>query len=405
MKKYGKKFANICDGNITKVFEIIINVSIYLLLYIMDKKYNIIDTIIADPPDGFINWCTISFFTPQKIDSLKSIQVISFKIHNGYNTSEQAERDAQNIRKINNNHDVFVLEIGKIYPWDDPSQSETVEYSDKKLNNMETSRRENADKARLIAEQYLNEAKTQNTNDGKTRVTSITERLKKKLYSQNMISGRDINILEERKKELETKYVITDELLQLINESKNIDYTPTNIPVSLKFGCITIYSPAKIGGLKTTCFKIRTMSDNMNSINKKIRMYKTKYPNDEIGLFHIGKWTCVPLVPTPIVPVDQLNYAMKIYLDNLKNADEEFDQRKNEHSKNIPSHDQQQTKTKNKKQKKHKKNTPKETNDHHIGTSSDRDAIDKLVNYIDDPETRDRFVVKETDKESIELDI
>lgn len=124
-----------------------------------NKKYNITSHLQDDAPYGDINWCTLSFFTPQKIEKLKYIDVMAFKIHNGYNTYELADDDAKSIKKLHDRHDVYISQMGKIYAWDDATKSDSIEYDDKKLNDLEKTRRQNIDRAKLMKEQLENEMK------------------------------------------------------------------------------------------------------------------------------------------------------------------------------------------------------------------------------------------------------
>ena len=134
-----------------------------------NKKYNIIEKIEDDAPFGNINCCTISFLTPQKIDSIKFLDVKGFRVHNGYNTHELANIDAKKIKDQKKNHDVYISELGKIYAWDDATKTDEVEYDDNKLNELEKTRRENIDKIKLMSEQFKNEYKTLHADSNSER--------------------------------------------------------------------------------------------------------------------------------------------------------------------------------------------------------------------------------------------
>src|SRR5690349_7883397 len=98
-----------------------------------ETKFKLIDTIKDDAPFGYINYCTISFLTPQKIEANQYIDVQAFKIHNGYNTMELADDDAKKIKNNNPSHDVYISQIGKIYGWDDATKTDSIEYDDDEL--------------------------------------------------------------------------------------------------------------------------------------------------------------------------------------------------------------------------------------------------------------------------------
>ena len=98
----------------------------------LNKKYKIIDTIEPDAPFGYINHVTISFLTPQKEEKTKYLEVIGFKVHNGYTNEDIANDDTKRLKSIDNRHDIFPIEMGKLYPWDDLTKTDNIEYDDTK---------------------------------------------------------------------------------------------------------------------------------------------------------------------------------------------------------------------------------------------------------------------------------
>src|SRR5580700_1979901 len=115
-----------------------------------DRRYKIITTIEDDVPVGDVNWCTVSFLTPHKLEKLKFLDIMGFKIHNGYSNIELALDDAKKIKEKNKNHDVYISQLGKIYAWDDATKTDSIEYDNDKLNDLEKTRKENIDKIKLI---------------------------------------------------------------------------------------------------------------------------------------------------------------------------------------------------------------------------------------------------------------
>ena len=374
----------------------------------MTKNYNVIDTIAADAPYGNVNWCTISFFTPNKLDSLKNIQVAGFKVHNGYNTSEQAESDARKIREKQANHDVFVLEMGQIYPWDDATRSDNVEYSNKKMSKFEFQRRENADKARLLSEQLANDS---SKADGNTRLDRQRERLKKKLLSRNIVSKRDMEVLESKKQVISQTPPISPELANDIIKTLDTDYLDANDPTGLKYGCITIFSSDKIGGLKLDCFKIRGMSDNIDEINARSDSLKKTYPHDQIAIFEVGKWMCRNIREHTVDPLAQLNYSMKMYLQHLDKLQQDFDKRKErDTSKAERAKDRNVKKNKKNKKKRTARNagtTVSQSRSHegHYISDADRSQIDELFNYINDDSLQGKYAIDDKLKTTMNVNI
>lgn len=386
----------------------------YLSQTIMtDSNLRVITDITPDPPRGSVNWCTISFLTPQKIESLANIQVTAFKLHNGYNTEEIARQDADEIRNSDDRYDVFVLQLGKIYPWDDSTRTESVDYKDKKLTTMDEKRRENADKARLISQQFANELTIDtNTNN---RSKAIRERLRKKLYQQNKISKTDLDKLETARRE-RAKYTISPEMWVEIEKSMDTDYLTVNPLVGLEYGLISIYSPENIGGLNVRCFKIRALCADQQELEEAKRFFTKKYPHDSIGTFKVGEWCCVPLTNDVHEPIKQLNYSMKVYIDALEEEEVKFQERKRKAEANArnttpnttPTDDTTVDSKKNKRKKKRSKRKPTKKQSppkDMVGTQEDKEAIEQIFDFIHDPELANIYAVDEADKQTISLDM
>jgi len=297
------------------------------------KKFKIITTIEDDAPFGHVNYYTISFLTPQKMDNLKYIEVKGFKVHNGYTNFEMADEDCKKIKSVDPNHDVFIAQIGKLSAWDDATKTDDIEYDNEKLNSLEKTRRENADKLKLMKEQLGNESKNINSNVNADRLKAQRERLHKRLYEKGLISQKEYELMQEENrptKEIRELARTLENLKQEFDQCYRTDYLVANEPVGLKFGCISIYSPKRIGGLTTLCFKVRGMFQTMPELNRRVRKLKSLYPNDLIYAFELGKWTAFSETMTvePLDALKQLNYSMKFYLENLEKEKEDFEKRK-----------------------------------------------------------------------------
>lgn len=389
-----------------------------------NKKYKIITSIEDDAPSGDINWCTISFLSPQKIEKIKYLHVRGFKVHNGYNTAELAHDDAKKIKEKNKNNDVYISQLGKIYAWDDATKTDSVEYDDDKLNELEKTRRENIDKIKLMSEQFKNEFKTIHANTNNDRMEATRKRMQEKLYQKGLITKQEYDMIKDANKPVSEVKEIAESLDSLKNEIEECyktDYLDENDPVGLKFGCMTIYSPKHIGGLKTLCFKIRGLFQTPSELNRRVIKLESLYPNDRVYTFEIGKWCPYSENDSvdPQVLLKQLNYTMKCYLDSLEHEQEEFEKRK-EKLQTKTEQDSKLIKAQNKKTNiKEKREVAKrkkaglvdklpednmasqeqqQQNDTilSLGNQEDDAAIQDIIKYLDDPELRNKFPAEKT---------
>lgn len=352
----------------------------------MDKKYTVIPSIENDVSFGDINWYSISFLTPDNIEKTKFLHVKGFKIHNAYTNIDLANEDAKKIKEKNINLNVYISQIGKLYSWDDATKTDTIEYDDEKLNDLEKSRKENIDKIRLVEEQYKNEKKVKNINKQR-------EKLRKKLYEKGSITKKEFELME-------SKQIINKEVGNVNNEEieecYKTDYLDENDLIGFKYGCVSIYSPIRIGGLNTLCFKIRGIFQTIEELNNKISSLEKLYPYDMIYNFEIGKWCGFSELNDlePITIIKRLNYLMKCYIDNIENEKIEFEKRKN----GLESKDK-----KVKKVKKDKKDKVKEE----IVSfgKEDQSVIKNILEYIEDPEINGKYVMDKNKLQTLSLDI
>ena len=206
-----------------------------------NHKYKIINTIQDDAPFGFINWYTVSFLSPQKMDKTKYLDVLGIKVHNGYSTLELANIDAQMI-KDKKNYDVYVAKMGSVHPWDDATKTDSIEYDNKKLNDLEKTRRENIDKIKLMGNQYKNEHQLNNTKKPNNQSDDIRKRLQKKLYKKGLITKQEYEIITDSGKSVKDINEIDISLNNTKKEINNIteDYLDENDPIALQYGCLSV---------------------------------------------------------------------------------------------------------------------------------------------------------------------
>ncbi len=402
-----------------------------------DKKFKIIRTIEDDAPCGNINYCTISFLTPQKIEKINFLGIKGFKVHNGYNNDQIAHDDAKKLKDKNKSHDIYVSQLGKLYAWDDATKTDSIEYDDDKLNDLEKNRRENIDKIKLLSEQFKNEHKTIYSNVDPKQMNETRTKMREKFHKKGIITRQELEELTEANKAASNKKTnieAMEKIKEEINECFATDYLDENDPVGLKYGCITVYSPSKIGGLKTLCFKIRGLYQTPSELNRRVRRLQTLYPNDCIYKFEIGKWTPYSddITMDHLDMLKELNYCMKCHLDNLEHEREEFVKRKDK-LKTETEQASKMLKSKNRREKiKEKRNekrqraqankisnpdAPKEetitANGMNMvsdsvtsfGNAEDDQAIQNIINFLDDPELRGKFAVDQNKLQTMEVDV
>ena len=291
-------------------------------------KYNIIKTIEDDAPFGDVNWLSISFLTPNKLDALKLLDVKGFKVHNGYNTSEIANSDIKIIKTKKREHDVYLASLGKLHAWDDATKADEIEYEQKKLNDLEKTRRQNADKVELMKQHFKNEFQNNKLDRRAKKLKEVQQRL----YDRGYITHQELEMLNDTTtvNDAKEKLAQLEKLTVEMDECFKTDYLDENDPVALKYGCISIYSPRNIGGLKTLCFKVRGLFQTREELDERITRLSRLYPRDRLAAFEVGKWTVFSETDgmDPTVQIKQLNYAMKVYLESLTHEKEEFDERK-----------------------------------------------------------------------------
>lgn len=385
------------------------------------KKFNVITKLEDDPPFENLNWFTVSFLTPQKIESLKHLDVKGIKIHNAYNTTEMANLDANKIKESKPNHDVFVAEMGKIHAWDDATKSDMIEYNDQKLNDLEKTRRQNIEKVKLMNQQFKNEYQQLNPNIN-NRKNKIRSRIHKKLYERGEITKQEYEMLLREEKTINEAKSDVANLAKLQKEIAQCqtDYLDENEPVAFKYACLTIYSPYVIRGLTTLCFKLRGIFQTDNDAMKRIKKLKELYPKDNIYKVEVGKW-CAFCEYTEMdnSTLPKLNYAMKCYLDNIVNEKEEFEKRKEslqsqteKEAQKVKKSNKRERRLAKKQNKKKDKNVVQEQTQQtsqreyvSVGTTQDKSDIDKIFNFLDDPELRNKFPADKNIMETSVIDV
>lgn len=181
--------------------------------------------------------------------------------------------------------------------------------------------------------QFTNEQCNFKVGSGNDRSRQQIHRLRQKLYDQGKITKTEFEMMQDRNKPLnEIKELASEKerMVKLIDDAWSTDYLDENEQVALKYGCVSIFTPKRIGNLNTICFKIRGLFETTEDLADRIENLKKKYPNDPIQQLEIGKW-CVDTDSMSLSDTDrlkQLNYAMKCHIDNMALEAEEFDKRR-----------------------------------------------------------------------------
>lgn len=349
------------------------------------NSYNIIN----DASYSDVSTVSVSFISPNKIESSKDLEVKGFKIHNGYINSKHADEDAREIKKRVPEHDIFIASVGKVHEWDDVTKVDEVEYDDQKLNDLEKTRRENMSKMSLINEQNLNESKKSSSENRKEKMQN---RLRQKMIERGSLGYVKPVIDNVRKIFLEEE----------VKKHVDNDYLDENDIGPYKYGCITIYSPHYIRGINQTYFKIRGIFETRDEMTSRIADLKLKNPHDRFYQFEIGKWIAFPerddMNATDALM--RLNYAMKCHLDNMDNEKDAFEKRKEEliRMNNMETKENKSNKTDNVVNDSGEKPSILEIMD-----KDDQVNVMGLANLLNDADLKDRF--KSSGGESVVVDI
>lgn len=368
-----------------------------------NKTYKIITKLEDDAPYGNVNWCTISFLDPHKIEKINYLDMKGFKVYNGYNVFELAKEDASKIKNIKKEHDIYISQIGKIYVWDDATKSDDIEYDDEKLNDLEKTRKENIDKMKLMAQQFKNEHKKYNENPNTDRKNKQIERLKNKLYEKGLISQKEAEMIEEEMKKTEKnkEKIDNSNFNNEIEECWKTDYLDESLQSALKYGCISIYSSRYIAGLRELCFKVRGLYQTVDEMQKAVKKLKKINPDDRIYTFEVGKWCLyTELDIEEEKKLKLLNFIMKCHIDNIAIEQKEFESRK----ETMKNQADKTVKPKSKKEKKESQSVT-ETVPTPIINPEDKDNIQTIYDFLDDRELTDKFKIDTSTIKPTELDL
>jgi hypothetical protein len=124
-----------------------------------------IDYLFEDPVIDQQKYALVTIVGPHMPQKCK---VWGLKIRGTTQTMEQAKKMTQRLMKIDNNYDIYTVEVGKFFPLNiEPHQVSEVEYENKELNNLIKSYLENREIANQQWHQRKNEMIKEAIREGK----------------------------------------------------------------------------------------------------------------------------------------------------------------------------------------------------------------------------------------------
>jgi len=119
-----------------------------------------IDRLPEDPPIPGRHFVTVSFISPH---GLRNTSLHGFKVHNVYDTYEDAKKDSEIIRERDGNKfDVYVGDLGKWLPYNpDRNSVKDQVYVESELNDLMHAHQQHAEKTKMIHNERLQGIKQQ----------------------------------------------------------------------------------------------------------------------------------------------------------------------------------------------------------------------------------------------------
>lgn len=381
----------------------------------MNKNFSIIETLKADPPFANLTNFSMSFLCADKIQQNKDaeiygikpfeihglenisdlnlLNIIGFIVYDGYNNYDKCVEHCQLLRKTNPMHDVAECDMGQLHYFGDTSKTNKYSYSDKKMNELEQSRRENFEKAKIVQQSIQNEYSIR-TKQNKT-VSDVRERLRKKLYAQGKISKMEYDKLANTNKsnnEIKKEIEVMEKLNGIMTAEMKTDYLDEHLESPFKYGLISIFTPSNVVNLKDKIFKLRGMYVSLQEASHDKTRLEKIYPKEPIYIFEIGKW--IPYTDDQNMPdmekLKRLNFLMKCHMEYKKYIDNEFTERKQKMMESNQKTNETTNINNKKKQKRNKKSqkcasTPDmHAPNTHVINSMDTQNISEIEKFLND---------------------
>jgi chromosome segregation ATPase len=165
------------------------------------SKENSIDYLFEDPPIQNQKYALVSIVgphMPQKCDTW------GLKIRGTSDTLEKAKDMSQKILRIDNNYDIYTVEVGKFFPLDvEPHDIKNIEYQNDQLNTLIKSYLENRENANEQWHSRKNEMVQKAIKEGKSSEKPKEHPIS--IIQQIHMQKEDIQKAQEKIRELENK--------------------------------------------------------------------------------------------------------------------------------------------------------------------------------------------------------
>jgi hypothetical protein len=161
-----------------------------------------IDYLFEDPPITGQNYALVSIVGPHMP---QKCNVWGLKIRGVYNTIDQAKIQTQKLMNVDNNYDIYTVEVGKFFPLEvEPIELQDVEYQNTQLNNLIKGYLENRETANQQWHARKNEMMQEAIREGQEQTSSTKEHPIAILQSVQNLKDK-INQLKEELEKSENK--------------------------------------------------------------------------------------------------------------------------------------------------------------------------------------------------------
>ena len=159
-----------------------------------------IDYLFEDPPIPNQQYALVSIVGPHMP---QKCNVWGLKVRGTTDTLEKAKNMSQKLLKIDNNYDIYTVEVGKFFPLDvEPYDVKNIEYQNEQLNTLIKSYLENKESANEHWHQRNNEMVKEAIREGKSSTKENEHPIS--LLQQIHFNNEDIAKLKEKISELES---------------------------------------------------------------------------------------------------------------------------------------------------------------------------------------------------------
>ena len=170
-----------------------------------------VDNLLEDPELPGQQYALVSFIDPDKI---KNTKIRGIKIRGCFNTLEEAQFNADKLRKFDPYFDVYVLSVGKWGAWNpdpyDTDKVKDVNHDNEVLNDIMGQHIKNMDKAKDHAERRKNDKILTETANGMNSTNATSGENKVHNDKNNLASDQNKNGNNEKEKALSKKKKNTD---------------------------------------------------------------------------------------------------------------------------------------------------------------------------------------------------